>query len=52
MDNQSILKKSWIFRTLDRMTDPDRIEAGLLVSVFNIPEEDAKVLLLEYRGKQ
>lgn len=52
MEAQSELKKEWIFRTLDRMTNPQRIEADLLVSVFNIPKADAIKLLKQYKGEQ
>lgn len=50
MNIQAQLKKGWIFATLDRMTDPERVDASLLVSVFNIPMKDAEALLSEYRG--
>jgi len=49
--NQAKLKKGWIFATLDRMTNPSRIEKDLIVSIFNISIKDAEELLQEYRGQ-
>lgn len=49
MDNQAILKKEWIFKTLDRMPKPQRVKASLIEAVFNIPLKDAQALLTEYK---
>ena len=49
MDNQAQLKKEWIFKTLDRMPKPQRVEASLIQAVFNIQLKEAQALLDEYK---
>jgi len=42
MDNQSIFKKDWIMRSLDRSLDEGlRVTPEMIVSEFNIPLDDA-----------
>ena len=50
MDKQSEFKRDWIFKTLDRMSAPERIAPDLIQAVFNIPLKDAQALLTEYKG--
>ncbi len=52
MNEQTLFKKDWIFKTLDRMSEPERIAPDLIQAVFNIPLKDAQALLNEYRGGQ
>ena len=52
MNQQTLFKKDWIFKTLDRMSEPERIAPDLIQAVFNIPLKDAQALLNEYKGGQ
>ena len=49
MDKQSEFKREWIFKTLDRMPEPLKVKAELLEAVFNIPLNEAKTLLNDYK---
>ena len=49
MNEQALFKKEWIFKTLDRMSEPQRVQADLIEAVFNIPLKEAEALLNEYK---
>lgn len=49
MNEQAILKRDWIFRTIDKAHDQGLIvSAQMIVSEFNITEKDALTLLNEW----
>ena len=46
MDNQSIFKKDWIMRSLDKSLDQGlRVTPEMIVSEFNIPLDDASKII-------
>ncbi len=49
MNEQAILKRDWIFKTIDKAHDQGLIvSADMIVSEFNITEKDALTLLNEW----
>jgi hypothetical protein len=49
MNEQAILKRDWIYRTIDKAHDQGLIvSAQMIVSEFNITEKDALTLLNDW----
>lgn len=48
MDKQSILKYEWILNTLDKMHNKE-VKAETIQAVFNIPLNDARDILRQYK---
>jgi len=49
MNEQTLFKKDWIFRTIDKAHDNGLVVSSeMIVSEFNIPEKDALALLNEW----
>ena len=49
MDNQSIFKKDWIMRALDKSLENGlQVSPEMIVSEFNIPSADAILILNDW----
>lgn len=49
MNEQALLKKDWIFSTIDKAHDQGlKITADMIVSTFNVSEKDALTLINEW----
>jgi len=49
MNEQTLFKKDWILRTIDKAHDNGLVVSSeMIVSEFNIPEKDALALLNEW----
>jgi hypothetical protein len=49
MNEQAILKRDWIFKTIDKAHDQGLvISPDIIASIYNIPEKDALTLINEW----